>query len=54
MGITEGKNKKNNKKNDNEVKDIYGFTKDGIKSCAGQDKPDGYSLQPPELPDDNA
>ena len=33
MGITEGKNKKNNKKNDNEVKDIYGFTKDGIKSC---------------------
>ena len=37
MGITEGKNKKNNKKNDNEVKDIYGFTKDGIKSCAGQD-----------------
>ena len=37
MGGTEGKRKKQNKKNENEVKNIFGFTHDGIKSCAGQD-----------------
>ena len=37
MGGTEGKRKKQNKKNENEVKNIYSFTKDGIKNYAGQD-----------------
>ena len=32
MGGTEGKRKKQNKKNENEVKNIYSFTKDGIKN----------------------
>ena len=37
MGIDNSKRKKQNKKNENEVKNIYGFCKDGIKNCAGQD-----------------
>ena len=37
MGPSESKRKKQNKKNENEIKNIFGFSKDGIKSCAGQD-----------------
>ena len=37
MGPSESKRKKQNKKNENEIMNIFGFSKDGIKSCAGQD-----------------
>ena len=37
MGQSEAKRKKQNKKNENEIKNIFGFTHDGIKDCAGQD-----------------
>ena len=37
MGPSESKRKKQNKKNENEIKNIFGFSKDGIKSCSGQD-----------------
>ena len=37
MGANEAKRKKQNKKNENETKNIFGFTLDGIKECAGQD-----------------
>lgn len=38
MGGTEGKRKKPGKKSESDVKNIYGYTRDGIKACAGQDK----------------
>ena len=37
MGVFEDKHKKTGKKNENEIKNTYGFTKNEIKSCAGQD-----------------
>ena len=37
MGANEAHRKKQNKKNENETKNIFGFVKDGIKECNGQD-----------------
>ena len=37
MGVLQEKHKKPNEKNESEIKNIFGFTKDGIKNCAGQD-----------------
>ena len=37
MGASEAKRKKQNKKNENETKNIFAFCKDGIKECNGQD-----------------
>ena len=37
MGISEAKRKKQNKKNENETKNIFGYVLDGIKDCNGQD-----------------
>ena len=37
MGVSEAKRKKQNKKNENETKNIFGYVLDGIKECNGQD-----------------
>ena len=37
MGTSEAKRKKQNKKNENETKNIFGYCLDGIKECNGQD-----------------
>ena len=37
MGASEAKRKKQNKKNENETKNIFGYVLDGIKECNGQD-----------------
>ena len=37
MGASEAKRKKQNKKNENETKNIYGYCLDGIKECNRQD-----------------